>query len=146
MYGWQGMRKMSWQEVNKLARKGELAGRFFLYDDGTEAEISADYQLEDIVAHYQAGGEFGEERNALYVLHGYWNTPDADGVKIVAMAYEPEKIEKKLAEIAENEADDYVNLTYGKWEAVAGDRFYEITNEDGSYAKFYITKEAVKYE
>lgn len=146
MYNWQGMRKMNWQEVNELARNRELAGYFLLYDDGTEAEIDADYQFEDIVAHYQAGGEFGEERSRLYVLHGYWNTPDADGIKIVAMAYKPEIVEKKLTEIVENNASEYVGLTQGNWKAVGGNRFYEITAEDGSYAKFYITEEAVDYE
>lgn len=61
-YNWPGMRKLSWEEVNELARKGELAGRYKLYDNGTEAEIDADYSLEEIVEHHQNGGEFGEER------------------------------------------------------------------------------------
>lgn len=60
-YNWPGMRKLSWDEVNELARRGELIGIYKLYDDGTEAAIEADYTLEEIVEHHQNGGEFGEE-------------------------------------------------------------------------------------
>lgn len=61
MYNYPGMAKVSWEEVNRLAREGKLAGYYKLYDDGTEAMIEEDYDIEDIVMHYQAGGEFGDE-------------------------------------------------------------------------------------
>lgn len=61
-YTWPGMKKIPWDEVKELAKKGELAGYFKLYSDGTEGMIESSYGIEDIVQHYNAGGEFGEER------------------------------------------------------------------------------------
>jgi len=60
-YKWKGMRKMAWEEVQIKAETGEIVGCFYLYEDGTEAEIGADYTLEKLEDHYNCGGEFGEE-------------------------------------------------------------------------------------
>lgn len=84
--------------------------------------------------------------NKVYVLHGYWNTLDFDGVKIVKASYELASIEKALEKIVESNAAWYVHLTDGNWEGIGGERFYEIVNENGEYAKFYITEEVVDYE
>ena len=61
-YTWEGMGRLSLEEVKKLHESGELAGYFYLYDDGSEGEIPEDYELDDIVSHYENGGEFGYEK------------------------------------------------------------------------------------
>lgn len=59
----QGMRKMSWEEVEEKGKNKELAGYFYLYDDDTEGEIPQDYTMDEIYRHHNCGGEFGEEVN-----------------------------------------------------------------------------------
>ena len=61
-YTWEGMRKISWEQVIKYHRNGELVGCFRLYDDDTEGMIEPDYSWEEICKHHACGGEFGEER------------------------------------------------------------------------------------
>lgn len=78
----------------------------------------------------------------VYVLHGYWNTPDFDGVKIVKVAHKVDVVEEKLEEIAESKAADYLEL-HGYLKEERGMRYYEVTNSSGKYAKFYITEEVV---
>ena len=60
-YTWEGMRKMSWEEVKEKHETEGLTGYFYLYEDDTEGEIPEDYTWEEIEAHYNGGGEFGEE-------------------------------------------------------------------------------------
>lgn len=61
-YEWDGMRKIPWSAVIDMHLNHTLAGCFYLYPDGTEAEIQADYKTEDIVKHHENGGEFGLEK------------------------------------------------------------------------------------
>lgn len=82
----------------------------------------------------------------IYILHGYWNTPDTDGVQIIKVSYDAKAVEQRLSEIAESNASEFVSLTEENWQAVGGDRHYEITDEVGNYAKFYITEEVADYE
>jgi hypothetical protein len=61
-YTWAGMRKLTWQEVKELHKKGKLAGYYKLYKDGSEAVIDSKYDfIDDILDHQEKGGEFGEE-------------------------------------------------------------------------------------
>ena len=60
-YTWEGMRKISFNEVTRRHFSNELVGCFLLYDDDTESMIEPGYDLEDIVRHYIHGGEFGVE-------------------------------------------------------------------------------------
>ena len=46
MYTWEGMRKMSWDEVKEKGENGELHGYFYLYDDNSEGEIPEDYTMD----------------------------------------------------------------------------------------------------
>lgn len=87
-----------------------------------------------------------DKKEMVYVLHGYWNTPDTDGVKIIKVSRNTEVVEKRLGEIIESNASEFVNLLEDNWEAVGGERFYEITDNDGNYAKFYITEEVIENE
>ncbi len=62
-YNWAGMQKLSYEEVKQLHMRGDLCGCFFLYDDNSESTIFAPYIWEDVVKHYENGGEFGIEYN-----------------------------------------------------------------------------------
>lgn len=61
-YEWDGMKKLSWEEVKEAHEKHYLdrIGCFFLYDDGTEAQFY-DYEWSEIEKHHLNGGEFGIE-------------------------------------------------------------------------------------
>lgn len=79
----------------------------------------------------------------VFILHGYWNTPDHDGVAIIKVSHSIEPVEKMLDEIAESHAKDYIEM-YGYLQEDHGERYYEVVNCSGKYAKFYITEEAVE--
>lgn len=85
------------------------------------------------------------KREKLYVLHGYWNTPDFDGVKIIKISHELEPVKKILEKIVESKAADYLEL-HGYLQEDRGWRYYEVTNSSGKYAKFYITEEVIDCE
>ncbi|MBQ6091389.1 MAG: hypothetical protein IJL07_09015 [Lachnospiraceae bacterium] len=78
-YNWLGMRKLTEEEVKEKFDKGELAGCFRLYGDGTEAEISVEEDWDKIEEHLKAGGEIGEELARKEIIL-------PDGKKIVAPA------------------------------------------------------------
>ena len=79
-YTWAGMRKLTWQEVKELHKKGKLAGYYKLYEDGSEAVIDSNYDfIDDILDHQEKGGEFGEEIDTV-------DLELADGKKITAPA------------------------------------------------------------
>lgn len=84
----------------------------------------------------------------LYVLHGYWNTEDTDGVKVVSISYDFEKARQKLEKIAENKASEFVSFPYDMSIVVQTERMFEMQDEvlAGTYAKFYITEEAADYD
>ena len=46
-YTWAGMRKLTWQEVKELHKKGKLAGYYKLYEDGSEVVIDSNYDFID---------------------------------------------------------------------------------------------------
>lgn len=60
-YTWNGMKKLSLDEAQKIHRSSGLAGCFLLYPDGTEGEIGSDYSWSEIEEHYLRGGEIGKE-------------------------------------------------------------------------------------
>lgn len=79
-YTWAGMRKLTWQEVKELHKKGKLAGYYKLYEDGSEAVIDSNYDfIDDILNHQEKGGEFGEKIDTV-------DLELADGKKITAPA------------------------------------------------------------
>lgn len=79
-YTWAGMRKLTWQEVKELHKKGKLAGYYKLYEDGSEAVIDSNYDfIDDILDRQEKGGEFGEEIDTV-------DLELADGKKITAPA------------------------------------------------------------
>lgn len=79
-YTWVRMRKLTWQEVKQLHKKGKLAGYYKLYEDGSEAVIDSNYDfIDDILDHQEKGGEFGEEIDTV-------DLELADGKKITAPA------------------------------------------------------------
>lgn len=74
-----------------------------------------------------------------YVLHGMWNTPDTDGVVVIGVSVDVEPLLRKLDEIADSKAKEYVEMCGYIWEE-RGERYYEAANVSGKYAKFYITE------
>ena len=80
----------------------------------------------------------------VYVVHGYWNTPDYDGVTIVKVTTSEKKAIEALAKVAEGKAKDYL-LMGGYLQEEKSERAYEVTNGE-KYAKFNITEEVVDYE
>lgn len=80
----------------------------------------------------------------IFILHGYWNTPDYDGVAIVKATTSEKKAIEALAKIAERKATDYL-LMGGYLQEEKSERVYEVTNGE-KYAKFYITEEVIDHE
>lgn len=75
----------------------------------------------------------------LYVLHGAWDSQSEDGVIVLGVSVDIESLQKRLNEIAENKAREYVEMR-GYIQEERGERYYEATNTSGKYAKFYITE------
>lgn len=74
-----------------------------------------------------------------YVLHGMWNTPDTDGVVVIGVSVDVEPLLRKLNEIADSKAKEYVEMC-GYIQEERGERYYEAVNVSGKYAKFYINE------
>lgn len=74
-----------------------------------------------------------------YVLHGMWNTQDTDGVVVIDVSVDVEPLLRKLDEIADSKANEYVEM-HGYIQEEKGERYYEAVNVSGKYAKFYITE------
>ena len=79
----------------------------------------------------------------LYVLAGAWNTSEVDGTGIVGVEEDIRKLNAKLEHIKETKASEYLENPYGDLYVSSGDRYYEVTDSDGGYAKFYITEHYV---
>lgn len=77
----------------------------------------------------------------VFILHGYWDCPDHDGVKIVKISKSIELVLKALNQIKENKAMEYIEM-HGYLQEHKGERYYEVTNGE-KYAKFYITEEVI---
>lgn len=58
-YIWEGMKKISFEEVKQLCLDG-IGGFYLIYPDNTEADAYGS-TWEEIERHYNNGGEFGIE-------------------------------------------------------------------------------------
>lgn len=79
----------------------------------------------------------------MYVLHGAWDKLDSDGVEVLEVSEKIEPLLKKLEQIADSKAKDYVDMC-GYISEERGERYYEAANVSGKYAKFYITEHYVE--
>ena len=79
----------------------------------------------------------------LFILHGYWNTSDTDGVSVLGAGPNIGPLQEKLQEIKSNNAADFVKLHDGELEISESNCMYEVIDEYGGYAKFYITEEEI---
>lgn len=79
----------------------------------------------------------------LYVLAGAWNTSEVDGTGIVGIEEDIRKLNVKLEHIKETKASEYLENPYGDLYVSSWDRYYEVTDSAGGYAKFYITEHYV---
>lgn len=80
----------------------------------------------------------------LYALSGSWDTPYTDGSTVVGISEDIEPLQKKLCEIIDSKAGDYLEHPTELAEQEIGERHYEIVDSDGRYAKFYITEHYVE--
>ena len=88
-----------------------------------------------------------EKRMAkVYVLAGVWNHEDYDGTEVIDVSEDFEKLHEKIEEIKKNFAADYLPRTQGNLTEEKGERYYEVTDENGAYAKFYITEHYIDSE
>lgn len=80
----------------------------------------------------------------MYVLHGMLSMRDTDGVVVVEMSADIEPLLRKLSQIADSKAKEYVEMS-GYIQEKIGERYYEAVNVSGKYAKFYITEHMVEF-
>lgn len=74
-----------------------------------------------------------------YVLYGTWHTQSTDGVEVLGVSGNIEPLLKRLDEIADSKAKDYVEMR-GYIQEKRDERCYEAVNVSGKYAKFYIAE------
>lgn len=79
----------------------------------------------------------------IYVLYGMWNTSETDGVVVIKVSVDVEPLIKKLDEIADNQANEYVEM-HGYIHEERGKRYYEAVDASGKYVKFYITEQQLE--
>ena len=72
MYTWEGMQKISFEEAVRLYSTAELTGYYKLYPDGTEAMIDKELDLQELIFHYDQGGEIGCEKAGYSDSQRYW--------------------------------------------------------------------------
>lgn len=80
----------------------------------------------------------------LYALHGAWNTPDYDGVTVLKVADDVDNLKKILEAIASSHASDYIPDALCDFSEERGERHYEVSDDNGVWAKFYITEHYVE--
>lgn len=80
----------------------------------------------------------------LYILEGVWNTDFIDGYQILGVAEDSKALQDELELIVERRAAEYVmgHVWRGANEE-RGERYYEIMDDTGSWAKFYNTEHYV---
>lgn len=100
-YYWKGMKKVPWESVKAMARDGNtLDSLFFLFADGSEAEIMPGTSWVDIVEHHERGGEFGQKNEIVSLTL-------PDGKKFTAPS-----------EIDMSEQTDFDSLEYELWHTI----------------------------
>lgn len=82
-----------------------------------------------------------EKKIVVYVLHGFWENEFTNGCAVVDVSIDLETVMKKLDEIVENKAREYVKVQEDKAEEERGFRYFEIWDENGQSAKFYIVEQ-----
>lgn len=82
-----------------------------------------------------------EKKIVVYVLHGFWENEFTNGCAVVDVSIDLEAVMKKLDEIVESKAREYVKVQEDKAEEERGFRCFEIWDENGQSAKFYIVEQ-----
>lgn len=77
----------------------------------------------------------------LYVLHGYWNTPDFDGADIIDNAPSAAPLIHRLEKIAESRGVPFCTLPGEVTISQQTDTCLELSSSvEGAYAKFYVQR------
>lgn len=79
----------------------------------------------------------------VYILYGKWNGLDIDIVKIIGVSADEELLLRRLNEIADSKASEYVEMN-GYILETQNERYYEIAKSGGKYARFYITEHQLR--
>lgn len=82
-----------------------------------------------------------EKKIVVYVLHGFWENEFTNGCAVVDVSIDLEAVMKKLDEIIESKAREHVKVQEDKAEEERGLRYFEIWDENGQGAKFYIVEQ-----
>lgn len=77
----------------------------------------------------------------VFVVHGYWNTLDDDGVVIVKITEQMDEAIDSIKQIADSKAKEFVQLR-GFLSENLGDTHYEVNGGNG-YAKFYVVEQVI---
>lgn len=80
----------------------------------------------------------------IFILSGAWNQSELDGTTVIGISTEMAKLINKLADISSNHAASYLSNTYGKLEENISERFYEVMDQAGAWAKFYLTEHFIE--
>ena len=112
------------------ARKNEVS------KDGPDPHIEHKCEEESAIINHH--------NEKVFILHGYWDTPDSDGAVIVKVTPSEKDAIEALGKIAKRKAADYLRIE-GYLVEEKSERVYEVTNGE-KYAKFYITEQAVDDE
>lgn len=99
------------------------------------AFVNATLGLEDLEKKME------EKKIVVYVLHGFWENEFTNGCAVVDVSIDLETVMKKLDEIVESKAREYVKVQEDKAEEERGFRYFEIWDENGQSAKFYIVEQ-----
>ncbi len=89
------------------------------------------------------------DKKIIYVLEGAWNTEETDGCEVIKVSNDLDLLKNMLSKIIENKADDYVPYWSRENTYITEDIMefgYDIRDEFGGWAAFYITEHEVCLE
>lgn len=149
-----------------IVRKGKRPSVYRIgFNDGDETELTANgiNELEELWRSlcpefecepdsvnyvervgYEEDTGMEEKKIVVYVLHGFWENEFTNGCAVVDVSIDLETVMKKLDEIVESKAREYVKVQEDKAEEERGFRYFEIWDENGQSAKFYIVEQYLK--
>lgn len=75
-----------------------------------------------------------------FIVCGYWNTKDEDGLSMVIITRDIKEAEDELKKIQDSHASEYVRFVGAPEVMESNARVYEVRDqkEEGGYAKFYV--------
>ncbi len=110
--------------------------------DAIVADMIIQYAIFDVLnSTDREDARMEGKKIVVYVLHGFWENEFTNGCAVVDVSIDLETVMKKLDEIVESKAREYVKVQEDKAEEERGFRYFEIWDENGQSAKFYIVEQ-----